>query len=133
MTTLRDKLHDLVVGLVPQSGHAETVAGEIVRAVCRINYRYINDGDHVGVGYGKNTCNPAARFLMKKAGADVAQAVSNLWGLKDDEHYYVLLDVLIEEVLSYIEDNPELRNTENTEDMLDFVDKEEDSIEEEIP
>lgn len=131
MSTFRDKLHQLFEELVPSSGSASTVAGEIVRAVCRINYRYLNDGDHVGVGYGKMVCNPAARYLKQKAGADVAQAVSDLWCVEDDEHYSILLDKLIEEVLSYIEDNPELRTTENTEDMLDFVDKDEDTIEDE--
>lgn len=126
MTTLRDKLHKLFKELVPASGQASTVAGEIVRAVCRINYKYINDGDHVGVGYGKETCNPAARFLMKKAGADVAQAVSDLWGVENGEHYALLLDRLIEEVLAYIEDNPELKTTLNTEDMLGYANPHED-------
>lgn len=26
----------------------------------RISYRNWNDGDHIGVGYGRETCNPAA-------------------------------------------------------------------------
>lgn len=81
MTAAENRINALFEELVPVSGKADTVAGEIVRAVTRIAYRNRNDGDHVGVGYGKETCNPAARYLMKKAGADVAQAVSNLWGV----------------------------------------------------
>lgn len=45
---------------VPDSGPAETVGGEIVRAVNKIVYRYYNDGDFIDVDYGKETCNPAA-------------------------------------------------------------------------
>ena len=42
---------------VPMSGKADTVGGEIVRAISRIGYRWWNDGDHIGVGYGNETCN----------------------------------------------------------------------------
>ena len=115
----------------PASGKADTVAGEIIRAVSRIAYRNSNDGDHVGVGYGKETCNPAARYLMKKAGADVAQAVSDLWGVWDDGHYNMLLERLEEAVLDYIEENPELKATANSEDMYDYRDRDEDVDDEE--
>ena len=37
--------------LVPLEGKADTLAGEIVRAISRIGYRFYNDGDQVGVGY----------------------------------------------------------------------------------
>ena len=107
------------------------MAGEIVRAVTRIAYRNWNDGDHVGVGYGKETCNPAARYLMKTAGADVAQAVSDLWGVWDDGHYNMLLERLEEAALDYIEENPELKATANNEDMYDYRDRDEDVDDEE--
>lgn len=53
MTTAEQKINALFSELVPASGKADTVAGEIVRAVSRIGYRNYNDGDHIGVGYGK--------------------------------------------------------------------------------
>ena len=53
MTTAEQKINALFSELVPVSGKADTVAGEIVRAVSRISYRNYNDGDHIGVGYGK--------------------------------------------------------------------------------
>ena len=56
--------------LMPASGKAETVAGEIIRAVDRIWYRWYNDGDKINVGYGKETCNGTARFLEKIRGAE---------------------------------------------------------------
>lgn len=48
---------------VPDSGMADSVAGEIVRAMDRLLYRWFNDGDMVGVGYGNETCNSSNRFL----------------------------------------------------------------------
>lgn len=126
MTAAEQKINALFKRLVPSSGKASTVAGEIIRAISRIAYRSWNDGDHVGVGYGKETCNPAARYLMKKAGADVAQAISDLWGVRDDGHYDMLLERAQEAVLDYIELNPELKTTMNINDMLDFRDPHED-------
>lgn len=48
---------------VPTSGTAETIGGEILRAMSRIIYRFYNDGDMVGVGYGNETCNSSDRYL----------------------------------------------------------------------
>jgi len=56
-TKNEQRINDLFHELVPSMGKADTVAGEIVRATCRIGYRNWNDGDHIGVGYGKETCN----------------------------------------------------------------------------
>ena len=75
MITAEQKINALFAELVPASGKADTVAGEIVRAVSRIGYRNYNDGDHIGVGYGKQTCNPAARYLIKNGGDEVAVMV----------------------------------------------------------
>lgn len=50
---------------VPVSGTAETIGGEILRAMSRIIYRYYNDGDMVGVGYGNETCNSSNRYLCE--------------------------------------------------------------------
>ena len=50
--------------LVPESGKCETVAGEMIRAFNRIGYRFFNDGDLLNIGYGIETVNPAARYLL---------------------------------------------------------------------
>lgn len=63
---ITNKIDALFEELVPASGKADTVAGEIIRAVCRIGYRWFNDGDMVGVGYWKETCNPARDTLRRK-------------------------------------------------------------------
>ena len=75
MTAAETRISALFDELVPASGKADTVAGEIIRAVNRIAYRNSNDGDHVGVGYGNETCNPAARYLGEVAGSHVLRVV----------------------------------------------------------
>lgn len=120
MTAREEKINELFEELVPDSGKAATVAGEIIRAISRIGYRNSNDGDHVGVGYGKETCNPAARYLMKKAGEEVADAIADLWGLEPDDLYDERLAEVEEAVIAYIEKHPELKEIENTEDMWDY-------------
>lgn len=103
-------------------GKADTVAGEIVRAISRIGFRYYNDGDLLGVGYGKETCNPAGRYLMKNCDENIKNLVSNLWGNEYD--YTDGLANLEEAVLSYIEQRPELQEMENKEDMLKYRNEE---------
>lgn len=126
MNTYECKLNKLFEELVPCSGKAHTVAGEIVRATCRIGYRNYNDGDHIDVGYGKETCNPAARYLMEKCGRAVEKAVMDAWGVYDDDLYDVAVEKLEKAVLNYLGQHPELKTTENTEDMWDYRDPEQD-------
>ena len=79
MTPTEKRISALFEELVPASGKAATVAGEIVRAINRLAYRNYNDGDHVGVGYGRETCNPAARYLMEKCGRPALEALDGIW------------------------------------------------------
>ena len=125
LSSKEKELNLLFDELVPRSGKSESLAGEIVRATARIGYRYFNDGDHIGIGYGKETCNAAARFLLNKAGDEVACIVKQLWGLDNESDYAVLLDSLTSAVVSYVNDHPELREQE-TEDMFDYTDADED-------
>lgn len=120
------KLSALFDELVPMSGKAATVAGEIVRAISRIGYRNYNDGDHIGVGYGKETCNPAARYLARNTGEAVAADISDIWGVYDDARYDAILVALETDVLAYLKAHPELKSTPNHEDMFDFRDEYED-------
>ena len=63
-TTPADEyINSLFSEYVPLEGAAETVLGEIIRAVTRIIYRFYNDGDYIGVGYGRETVNPSFRYL----------------------------------------------------------------------
>ena len=118
-------LNQLFDELVPRSGKSESLAGEIVRATARIGYRYFNDGDRIGQGYGKETCNPAARFLLNRSSEDIADLVKRMWQPITHHDYESLLDDLTGAVVQYINDHPELREQE-TEDMFDYYDADED-------
>lgn len=126
MTTTEKKLGELFEELVPASGKAPTVAGEIVRAINRISYRNWNDGDHIGVGYGRETCNPAARYLEAKCGEEVGSLISAIWGIENDKAYDLILGQLEAEVVKYLERNPELKAAENREDMFSYWNADED-------
>lgn len=119
------RLNQLFDELVPLQGKAESLAGEIVRATCRIGYRYLNDGDRIGIGYGKETCNPAARFLLQNTDSHIVNILEGMWKPVTDSDYQASLDDLTAAVVQYIDDHPELRKQE-TEDMFKFTDPEED-------
>ena len=63
-TQNKERYEALFEKLVPGSGKCETLGGEILRAVSRIGYRWYNDGDKFLEGYGRETVNPAVRFLI---------------------------------------------------------------------
>ena len=107
--------------LMPGSGKAETVAGEIIRAADRIWYRWYNDGDKINVGYGRETCNGTARYLEKIRGTDFPTEVWSGW--LDDDAYTKFADGLVDEMYAFIKAHPELETTPNTEDSrMDFID-----------
>ena len=115
------EINNLFEELVPVSGKAESMAGELVRAACRIGYRFLNDGDRIGIGYGKETCNPAARYLLANGSDDVQFAVCHLWDAgNDDEYEKIINDELCKAVINQIEKNPELKKTP-TGDMWDYA------------
>ena len=125
MEMIRDKMDVLFKELVPISGKCDSLAGEIIRAASRIGYRFFNDGDQLGIGYGKETCNAAGRFLIKRTNERIADIVSDMFGLYSEEKYENKLNDLLAAVVEHVEGNPDLRQTE-TEDMFDYFDKCED-------
>ena len=125
MISSMEKINGYFEELVPASGKADSLAGELVRAVCRIGYRFYNDGDQLGIGYGKETCNPAGRFLMNKGSERIGDTVAIMWGKRSEEEYERRLDELVEAVIEHIEKHPELR-TKKTEDMWESRDPAED-------
>lgn len=110
---------------LPVSGKADSLAGELIRAINRIAYRFYNDGDQVGIGYGKETCNPAARFLMEKGNKEIKELAASIWQIYSETAYEKLLEILAGAAADYVEQTPELRNTP-TDDMWDYYDKDED-------
>jgi hypothetical protein len=125
MTKNEERLSKLFNELVPDMGKADSLAGELVRAINRIGYRFCNDGDMVNQGYGKETCNAPARFLMAKGNHEIADLTVALWEIFSEDAYEKVMDTLEGAVADYIEQNPDLRS-QPTEDMWSFFDEEED-------
>ena len=126
---LKVRINEKFERLVPATGKADTVAGEIVRAMCRIGYRWYNDGDMIGQGYGKETCNPAARFLGAKVDDATAHLLWNLmyeYCLLPDDLYEEKLDDVLAGVLDFLDAHPDLETTPNAEDMFDYENPDED-------
>ena len=121
MTKNEERINKLFKELVPETGKADSLAGELVRAMSRIGYRFHNDGDMVNIAYGKETCNPAARFLIAKGNAEVSSLTAGLWEIFSEDAYEKVMDILCGAVADYVEQNPDLRN-QPTEDMWDFKD-----------
>lgn len=102
MTKNENRINKLFEELVPTSGKADSLAGELVRATARIGYRFFNDGDMVNQGYGKETCNPAARFLIAKGNAEISSLTVALWEIFSEDAYEKVLDTLEGAVADYI-------------------------------
>ena len=122
--------------LVPGEGNADNLGGELLRAAERIAYRYWNDGDKAGEGYGRETVNPAVRFMEAKV---ERQDGCNLYYLVDEIYYFVnkgycdlvdndyeklTLNILRETILYII--LKQAWNIPNKEDMWDFKDNNQD-------
>jgi len=120
MTANETRISELFDELVPMEGKADTVAGEIVRAVNRIAYRNSNDGDRIGVGYGKETCNAPARYLQTVGNVTMRNLISDMWGMWSERLYDAAVETLIAVTVKYIDDHPELKTTANDQDMWDY-------------
>lgn len=106
--------------LVPSSGKADTVAGELIRAINRIMYRDYNDGDKFYEGYGIETCADAVAFLCDKIPHLLKEFQDIAWRNLEGENYTDAINDIAGGVLDYIYDNPKLVVTPNKEDMFDF-------------
>ena len=118
LTSEQDQIwHQLWEEHVPASGMAQTTGGEILRAMARIIYRFYNDGDMVGVGYGNETCNSSDRYLT-----DVVPEYETL-----DDGYTEYSETAYEKhmlenhrkVFNYLQKTPDLFKEENTIDSRD--------------
>ena len=105
---LRDKY-------VPGSGKADTVGGEIIRALDRLLYRFYNDGDQVGEGYGIETCNGSYRYLSHKV-----ENCPSLACWSGESKYEDSLYKLAETTVAYLLAHKELFRTDNTEDSREI-------------
>ena len=115
------KLEALFDILVPSSGPAETLAGELVRAMMRIEYRYYNDGDYFYTGYGIETCGSSAAFIADKVNEQTYSLVMRAAeDSEQDDIYEETLRRLADIVLRYVMDNPKTFWTKS-EDSRDYT------------
>ena len=121
------RFNELTEQHMKPSGKSDTVRGELIRAVNRIGYRFYNDGDQIGRGYGNETCNAAGRYIGKYGNDEMVEALGRLWDesildsdcMMPDHVYEKHLNALIKAVVEYADsDDPEL--DEAAEDMLDY-------------
>ena len=106
--TTDEKMEALFDILVPASGPAETMAGELVRAMMRISYRWFNDGDHFYTGYGLETCGSSAAFIADKMDDETYDLIMDAAdNMGDDGRYEAFIAQLEEVVLDYVMSNPE--------------------------
>lgn len=66
--------------LVPSEGDASTDLGQLVRGMNRIMYRYYNDGDIIGIGYGKESLDWVVDYMQNSANATISNALDSLYG-----------------------------------------------------
>ena len=116
-----DHLFDV---LVPSSGKCDSLAGELIRAVNRLDYRWFNDGDRFFEDYGIETCGQPAYFLMNFEINDELPLWDFMMGVAednaDDKYYESFLDELKNKVAEIVQDNPTLLALE-TNDMYEVA------------
>ena len=114
---------------VPADGKADTVGGEIMRAISRIVYRWNNDGDTCNNGgYGGsmyNHCQGANLYLLDQNIPGYVD-LRGIYGKKEyDETVKEVLMVIFEHLTAH----PELFEKPNKEDYLELSPYEEDDDE----
>ena len=111
-----EKWNSLFDEYVPAEGKADTVGGEILRAMSRIVYRYYNDGDTVDeyCGSAYNHCKGADIYL-----SDTIPGYHSLEGYWGDE-YEKEMCARLKFILDYLLEHPELFTTPNDEDYLEL-------------
>ena len=121
---LESKINDLTEQYVCPEGKCETLAGEILRAYNRIIYRYYNDGDVAGEGYGRETVNPALRFLFSQLPSIKQFFEINYYDKSIDYRdydYETILNKIGFMILDHFEKHPELFTETNYFNMWNFA------------
>jgi hypothetical protein len=95
---------DVLFGkLVPGSGNAGTMEGEMLRAINKIVYRKYNDGDYFFTGYGCETAGPAHSFLIQ--GCPLSYKLKPIFDktIDDTSNYEKVIYEVLEIILDYID------------------------------
>ena len=106
---------------MPSSGKCDTLAGQSIREMDRIVYKWYNDGDTVDE-FGSsdyNHCKGANIFLMDHVPGFETLESYGLGGFPNNEYEDEVCKRL-KFVYDYLIEHPELFKTKNTEDFLDL-------------
>lgn len=101
-----DKLTD---NYMETESPGEFLGSEILAAANKLIYRYFNDGDVLNKGYGKETCNPAYRFLKQTLSPKNANGIT----ASHYDKYEDFLKAIEYYVVWEFGRNPELSRTKN--------------------
>ena len=107
--------------LVPDVGKADTVAGEVVRAMHHILYRFENDGDlfYTQGGFDSNVAQAAAYVGEKTDTLDMFTRIVEE-SLEDEDYIDAVNDDILPEVEDYLEKHPEMFAESNEESYADY-------------
>lgn len=108
---------------MPGSGKANTKGGELVRAAQRILTEYYNNGNMIGRGYGNETVNPAARYIVEKTsfeGNDEIKDMLNHIVQMDDNEYDSWLKRFEKDFEDWLRSNEQLFAEANDDDIADY-------------
>ena len=108
------KFEELCDKYVPAWGKANTIGGEILRAINRIVYRYYNDGDTIDWYYGGNYNLLRACDTFLKAYCPAYHSLSNINELEYEKN---LCDRL-KKVFDYLIANPNVFEIPNSIDCV---------------
>lgn len=103
--------------LVPKVGPANTVAGEIIRALMAIMNGVLRNNQVFYDGEGKDKFGSAFYYLTSKGYTDILEDAVGLTG--DD--YLSIIEKTIDRVARDLITNPELIKTQNIEDYTQFI------------
>lgn len=106
--------------LVPAQGKADTLAGELVRAMMRVLYRDYNDGDLFYEGYGLETAAPSVAYIYDMVDTTQQKIEDIMHRELRDKEYTNALNDLSDIVIDYIIDNPETFDTAPDKDSRDY-------------
>lgn len=111
----------LFEALVPSRGKADTIAGELVRAIMRIVYRDWNDGDRFFCGYGIETCGSSAQYLMDMGFDSIDDIMEQAdYYVNSDDAYTKAITNVAQEVINRILENPFLLGELNDVDSREY-------------
>ena len=103
--------------LVPGMGKADTVEGEMLRAINKIVYRWYNDGDEYHTGYGTETAGPAHSFLINSKNPKQS-ALKQIFST--GTNYEQTIKDALDLILDYIEGMAGNYTKNTLGDMLDY-------------